>query len=196
MGRLYVLNQGETLFDSLHRIQGRCDSPFTLRGVEQARQAGAWMAERGLCFDHVYASASGRSRETLSYALPGAVFEHRVELCDGCYGSYEGLPQDVMAPIPYGSFYVPFGGESWDAFSGRVLHDLDVLLSRPGHDCVLAACDSGVAYMLRVELGVEECDYRGRFGPCTILELECGREGGWTLRSISHPVSFARHMNR
>ena len=39
MPMLYVLRHGQTEFNLQHRVQGRCDSPLTPLGVEQARAA-------------------------------------------------------------------------------------------------------------------------------------------------------------
>ena len=36
MTRLYLMRHGQTLFNTLNRIQGWCDSPLTQEGIQQA----------------------------------------------------------------------------------------------------------------------------------------------------------------
>ena len=42
MTRFYLMRHGQTLFNTLNRIQGWCDSPLTEKGRDQARQVRAY----------------------------------------------------------------------------------------------------------------------------------------------------------
>ena len=117
MSKLYLMRHGQTLFNVLKRKQGWCDSPLTELGIEQARGAGRWFAEHGVTFDHAYSSTSERAVDTLELVLAesgqGDLAYERVKgLKEWNFGSFEGLTEDVNPPLPYGDFYVPFGGES------------------------------------------------------------------------------------
>ena len=48
MTRLYLMRHGQTLFNTLNRIQGWCDSPLTEKGREQARQVRAYFEKHDI----------------------------------------------------------------------------------------------------------------------------------------------------
>lgn len=48
MTRLYLMRHGQTLFNTLNRIQGWCDSPLTEKGRDQARQVRAYFEKHGM----------------------------------------------------------------------------------------------------------------------------------------------------
>ena len=110
MATLYLMRHGQTLFNVLKRKQGWCDSPLTEAGVEQAKRAGAWFVERGISFDHAYSSTSERACDTLELVVPGMPYARLKGLKEWNFGTFEGLTEDTNPPLPYGDFYVPFGG--------------------------------------------------------------------------------------
>ena len=46
--KLYLMRHGETLFNTLNRIQGWCDSPLTEKGQDQARQVRAYFEKHDM----------------------------------------------------------------------------------------------------------------------------------------------------
>ena len=48
MTRLYLMRHGQTLFNTLNRIQGWCDSPLTEKGRDQARQVRAYFEKHDM----------------------------------------------------------------------------------------------------------------------------------------------------
>lgn len=144
MATLYLMRHGQTLFNVLKRKQGWCDSPLTELGIEQAHRAGACLAERGVTFDHAYSSTSERAVDTLEVVLgelgcPDMPYERIKGLKEWNFGAFEGLTEDTNPPLPYGDFYVPFGGEGELAFRERIVATVTELMQRPGHECVLMA---------------------------------------------------------
>lgn len=181
MSRLYLMRHGQTLFNVLKRKQGWCDSPLTELGIEQARGAGRWFAEHGVTFDHAYSSTSERAVDTLELVLAesgqGNLAYERVKgLKEWNFGSFEGLTEDVNPPLPYGDFYVPFGGEGEMAFRARLVETITELMQRPGHECVLMASHgAAVAQFLRAQGPEAEQRLRGdgrRIGNCGITVYE------------------------
>ena len=177
MSRLYLMRHGQTLFNVLKRKQGWCDSPLTELGIEQARGAGRWFAEHGATFDHAYSSTSERAVDTLELLLAesgqGNLAYERVKgLKEWNFGSFEGLTEDVNPPLPYGDFYVPFGGEGEMAFRARLVETITELMQRPDHECVLMASHgAAVAQFLRAQGPEAEQRLRGdgrRIGNCGI----------------------------
>lgn len=63
----YFIRHGKTLFNSLHKVQGWCDSPLIDEGVAAARAVGAKLAE--IEFASAYASDKGRTCQTLAELL-------------------------------------------------------------------------------------------------------------------------------
>lgn len=124
MKRLYLMRHGQTVYNLEKRVQGRCDSPLTELGIEQARRAGAWLAAQGAAFDRICSSPIGRAyataesvRSVLESCSTDAASIPAVEAIDGlkerCYGPFEGGPQaDVPADVwDPEELLVPYGGE-------------------------------------------------------------------------------------
>ncbi len=177
MSKLYLMRHGQTLFNVLKRKQGWCDSPLTELGIEQARGAGRWFAEHGVTFDHAYSSTSERAVDTLELVRAESgqsrlAYERVKGLKEWNFGSFEGLTEDVNPPLPYGDFYVPFGGEGEMAFRARLVETITELMQRPGHDSVLMASHgAAVAQFLRAQGPEAEQRLRGdgrRIGNCGI----------------------------
>ena len=66
--RLLLARHGATDWNETGRYQGRTDLPLSERGIGQAVQLGAWLADEHL--DVLIHSGSRRTAETLHYALP------------------------------------------------------------------------------------------------------------------------------
>ena len=61
MTRFYLMRHGQTLFNTLNRIQGWCDSPLTEKGRDQARQVRAYFDKYHMTFDHYYCTTTERA---------------------------------------------------------------------------------------------------------------------------------------
>ena len=145
MKRLYLLRHGQTEFNVKKLVQGRCDSPLTDLGCEQARVAAAWLKARDVRPDRVVASPLGRAMSTariVSDVL--GVDAASVEPCEGiierAYGSFEegphdALPTDVWDP---GEDLVPFGGEGSVALQERMVAALANAIADQGVQTLLA----------------------------------------------------------
>lgn len=86
---------------------------------EPWRTAGEWLRERGIAFDHVYSSTSERACDTCELVVPGVSYVREKGLKEWNFGTFEGLSEDTNPPLPYGDFYVPFGGEGEMEFRAR-----------------------------------------------------------------------------
>ena len=65
--RLYITRHGQTEYNIEHRAQGWSDSPLTAYGREIAMRLGEGL--RGIKFDAVYSSSSGRAVDTANIVL-------------------------------------------------------------------------------------------------------------------------------
>lgn len=163
---LYLMRHGQTEFNVAGRVQGRCDSPLTSRGREQARIAASWLAEQGLVFDRMCASPLGRTRATLdvvrrelalrapacepaSSALPP--IEFLPGLIERGYGVYEGGPRrDVPADLwDPGETLVGQGGEGSRAVRERMVKTLTRAMLRPGTRNVLAVSHGSATHQFK-----------------------------------------------
>ena len=145
MKRLYLLRHGQTEFNVKKLVQGRCDSPLTDLGRQQARAAAAWLKAHSVVPDKVVSSPLGRAMDTASLVAtellgPDAAVESCEGIIERCYGSFEegphdALPTDVWDP---GEDLVPFGGEGSRALQERMVDTLTNLIGAEGIETLLA----------------------------------------------------------
>lgn len=145
MKRLYLLRHGQTEFNVKKLVQGRCDSPLTNLGRQQAGAAAAWLKAHNVIPGKVVSSPLGRAMDTAALVateLLGA--DAAVEPCEGiierCYGTFEegphdALPTDVWDP---GEDLVPYGGEGSQALQARMVATLTKLISAEDIKTLLA----------------------------------------------------------
>ena len=69
MPRLVLIRHGQSAWNLENRFTGWWDVDVTEKGAEEARAAGALMAERGLDFDLCFTSVQKRAIKTLDLAL-------------------------------------------------------------------------------------------------------------------------------
>jgi hypothetical protein len=135
MKKLYLLRHGQTEFNVKKLVQGRCDSPLTDLGRQQAGMAAAWLKGHGVVPDKVVSSPLGRAMDTAQLVAcellgPDAAAEPCEGIIERCYGSFEegphdALPTDVWDP---GEDLVPFGGEGSQALQARMVSTLTNLM--------------------------------------------------------------------
>ena len=145
MKKLYLLRHGQTEFNVKKLVQGRCDSPLTDLGRQQAEMAAAWLKAHNVIPDKVVSSPLGRAMDTANLVATELLGQNAaVEPCEGiierCYGTFEegphdALPTDVWDP---GEDLVPFGGEGSRALQARMVETLVNLISAENVETLLA----------------------------------------------------------
>ena len=145
MKRLYLLRHGQTEFNVKKLVQGRCDSPLTDLGRQQAKMAAAWLKAHNVTPDKVVSSPLGRAMDTAGLVATELLGQNvAVEPCEGiierCYGTFEegphdALPTDVWDP---GEDLVPYGGEGSQALQARMVNTLTTLISAEDTKSLLA----------------------------------------------------------
>ena len=99
--RLLLARHGATDWNDTGRYQGRTDLPLSERGIRQATQLGAWLADERL--DVTIHSGSQRTAETLHHALPNssAIATDDSAWREIDHGAWEGLTyRDVLDAAP------------------------------------------------------------------------------------------------
>ena len=69
MKRLYLLRHGQTEFNVKKLVQGRCDSPLTDLGRQQAAKAAAWLKARDVTPDKVVSSPLSPAKASSNAAM-------------------------------------------------------------------------------------------------------------------------------
>ena len=181
---LFLVRHGETMFNAKRIIQGWCDSPLTDTGRAQASRVGGYFARKGITFDHAYASPSGRTRETIE-CITSMPYTPDDRLRELFFGAYEGERDCVIPPMPWDSFFVPFGGESLQDLQERMSDALGEIMARPGHERVLAVSHGTASQMFLARWRDQgRCGSQGLPGNCSIMHLEFDGNGFHLLEVV------------
>lgn len=148
MTKLYLMRHGQTLFNTQGRVQGWSDSPLTELGQDQARAAGRWFADQGICFEAAYSSTQERATDTAKLVADLPVTQLK-GLKEMNFGSFEAQPEFLLPKHRPGatSFedqLVPYGGEDIREVGRRVEATLLELLEN-GRAGNLLAVSHGAA---------------------------------------------------
>ncbi|MDG4477582.1 histidine phosphatase family protein [Streptococcus parasuis] len=146
--RLYISRHGKTMFNTIGRVQGWCDTPLTKKGEEGIRELGLGLKDTGVDFKLAVSSDLGRTVQTMTIALReleklGKIpYYQDKRIREWCFGSFEGmydaeLFQGVLprlkgtvdtngmsfAEIAAGIQEADTAGwsESWEVLSNRIL---------------------------------------------------------------------------
>ena len=95
---IYIIRHGQTELNNAHVLQGRSDFPLNEKGITQAREAGRWLADRGIVFSYIYSSPlkrAVRTAELIASETPILIDDRLIEMD---YGQYEGM--DLNNPAP------------------------------------------------------------------------------------------------
>ena len=183
---LYLMRHGQTLFNARKKIQGWCDAPLTELGIKQAKIAGKYFKDNNIVFDHVYSSTSERACDTLELVcdLP----YHRVKgLKEWNFGIYEGESEDLNPPLPYGDFFVNYGGEGELQMRQRIADTLLEIMQKEDHKVVLAVSHGGACRgFMRYWQETSQVDQKGGLKNCCILKFEFEDNEFRLLEIINH----------
>ena len=192
MKRLYLLRHGQTEFNVKKLVQGRCDSPLTDLGRQQAKMAAAWLKAHNVTPDKVISSPLGRAMDTASLVATELLGpDAAVEPCEGIiergYGTFEegphdALPTDVWDP---GEDLVPFGGEGSKALQERMVATLTNLMSAKGTETLLAVSHGSASRQFIKAAVPEGFELPAKLPNCAIMifDFDDSQEEGDTPQS-------------
>lgn len=204
MKKLYLLRHGQTEFNVKKLVQGRCDSPLTDLGRQQAGAAAAWLKAHNVVPDKVVSSPLGRAMDTAGLVATELLGQNvAVEPCEGiierCYGTFEegphdALPTDVWDP---GEDLVPYGGEGSQALQARMVNTLTTLISAEDTKTLLAVSHGSASRQFIKATAPADFKLPTKLPNCAIMifnfaEEEPGEEGKppqckFTLQQIVDP---------
>lgn len=176
MKRLYLLRHGQTEFNVKKLVQGRCDSPLTDLGRQQAGMAATWLKDHNVVPDKVVSSPLGRAMATASLVAcellgPDAAVEPCEGIIERCYGTFEegphdALPTDVWDP---GEDLVPFGGEGSRALQERMVGTLTNLMGSEGIETLLAVSHGSASRQFIKAAAPEGFELPAKLPNCAIM---------------------------
>lgn len=183
MKRLYLLRHGQTEFNVKKLVQGRCDSPLTDLGRQQAGMAAAWLKAHNVVPDKVASSPLGRAMDTAQRVAcellgPDAAVEPCEGIIERCYGTFEegphdALPTDVWDP---GEDLVPFGGEGSRALQERMVATLTNLMSADGIETLLAVSHGSASRQFIKAAAPEGFELPAKLPNCAIMIFDFDEE--------------------
>lgn len=198
MQKLYLMRHGQTVFNTQHILQGRCDSPLTEEGVAQARRAAAWLRGQDAAFCRVAASPLGRAQQTLNVVvaeIPELAHVPRTAepgLMERDYGVYEGQPVERLGVSPWdpGEVAVTRGGETTASARYRVVNALRDLMDGCSGD-VLAIAHGSISRTFKTAWAAyAQCDQNVYLGNCCVLVFEYDRDARtFSNIEIANPAS-------
>ena len=204
MKKLYLLRHGQTEFNVKKLVQGRCDSPLTDLGRQQAKMAAAWLKAHNVTPNKVVSSPLGRAMDTARLVAtellgPDAAVEPSEGIIERGYGTFEegphdALPTDVWDP---GEDLVPYGGEGNRALQARMVATLTNLMSAEDTETLLAVSHGSASRQFIKATAPADFKLPTKLPNCAIMifdfdEEELGEEGEpsqckFTLQQIVDP---------
>lgn len=120
---IYLMRHGETRFNVQERMQGRCDSPLTEKGIQEAKEAAEKLKD--IPFSTIYVSTAERARDTaeiIAQYHPGNIVYSK-KICEVNYGDLEGMTFKEADPSGkrfMDTHYGDVGGEEYNDVTKRM----------------------------------------------------------------------------
>lgn len=186
---LYLMRHGQTLFNVRRKIQGACDSPLTNLGIQQAKVAGAYFHNHKISFDHAYTSTSERASDTLECIID-MPYSREKGLKEWNFGVFEGESEDLNPPLPYGDFFVAYGGEGELQIRRRIADTLLNIMQKEDHNQVLVVSHGASCRQFMIEwLHTSSLNQKERIGNCCILKFSFENDCFCLEEIINHDFS-------
>lgn len=172
------LRHGETAMNAQQKIGGRTDTPLNMIGQHEADRASELIAD--INWSRIAVSPLKRAWETAQRATQ---FQQALTAVDGLrerdWGKLEGQPWTHIPP--YTS--TPPDGESWEAFTQRVIDALNTQLNQ--FDWPLMVAHSGVYRVIRADItGSPEGERIGNAQPVLVLPPN-PHQSKWVLKPLT-----------
>ncbi|MGQ5514271.1 histidine phosphatase family protein [Streptococcus anginosus] len=193
MKDLYLMRHGQTFFNQEGLVQGACDSPLTELGQEQARQAGAYLKERGIRFGRLYSSTQERASDTLELVSGRTDYTRLKGIKEWNFGLFEAQPERLQpkfrpGAISFEDLFVPYGGEGVDQVGERVLVTLTEVMEQAGAEPVLAVSHGGAMWAFYLKIAAQALNPKVRFGNCAICHYHYENDQ-FLLRQVIDPLA-------
>lgn len=170
MKQVYLIRHGQTLFNKQKKIQGFCDSPLTQLGIKQAEIARQHIEELGMSFDEAYSSTSERAIDTLKI-ITDIDFKTDKNLREWNFGELEGEGEHLNPSLPYGDFFVQFGGEEEKEFQERISQAIyNIVKNSNAQNILIVSHGAAIAQFYLTWEKYSEVKRMGRIQNCSIFK--------------------------
>lgn len=163
MKDLYLMRHGQTFFNQEGLVQGACDSPLTELGQEQARQAGAYLKERGIRFGRLFSSTQERASDTLELVSGRTDYTRLKGIKEWNFGLFEAQPE-------------------------RLLVTLTEVMEQADAEPVLAVSHGGAMWAFYLKIAAQALAPKVRFGNCAICHYQY-EQGYFKLAEVIDPLT-------
>ena len=186
---LYLMRHGQTLFNVRRKVQGFCDSPLTELGIKQAKIARRYFDNNHITFDQAYSSTSERASDTLEI-ITSHDYKRLKGLKEWNFGTFEGESEDLNPKLPYGDFFVAYGGEGEMEMRQRVADTVMEIMRQDGHESVLVVSHgASVRQFQRYWAHTSNVDQKSKIGNCCIFKYSFENDVFTLLEIINHDFS-------
>ncbi|WP_088040608.1 histidine phosphatase family protein [Bacillus sp. EAC] len=185
---LYLMRHGQTLFNKRRKVQGWCDSPLTELGIKQAETAAKYFKDHNIVFDHAYCSTSERASDTLEIVtdLP---YSRLKGLKEWNFGTFEGESEDLNPQLPYGDFFVKFGGEDQIELQKRIATTCQNIMEEDNEVVLAVSHGAACRNFMRCWEHTSSITQQDRIGNCCILKFEYENKEFKLVEIINHNFS-------
>ena len=164
----FYVRHGKTLFNTLGRMQGQCDSPLTEEGIAEAEDTAS--ALRKIRFDHVFCSSSERAWDTAKIIIGNR--DLKPVLMKGLkefdFGELDGelfsVMNDRIQPHRMADDWTDVGGENVSLFEERITPAFDEIISqcRDGDNVLIVSHGSFFMHLMKTILHYDQQEYIAR----------------------------------
>ena len=144
--KIYFTRHGETIWNTLGKMQGRQNSDLTEKGLSNAKKLG--LALNTIDFDAVYCSPAGRAVQTATTIIGDRNIPliKNDNLLEMNFGIWEGMTHDEVGelyPVQKHNFwnipekYETMGGETFEEILSRVRAFLTEIVTNPALETIL-----------------------------------------------------------
>ena len=164
----FYVRHGKTLFNTLGRMQGQCDSPLTEEGIAEAEDTAS--ALRKIRFDHVFCSSSERAWDTAKIIIGNR--DLKPVLMKGLkefdFGELDGelfsVMNDRIQPHRMADDWTDVGGENVSLFEERITPAFDEIISqcRDGNNVLIVSHGSFFMHLMKTILHYDQQEYIAR----------------------------------
>ncbi len=184
----YLMRHGQTLFNKRRKIQGWCDSPLTELGIKQAEAAAKYFKEHNIIFDHAYCSTSERASDTLEIVTE-LTYTRLKGLKEWNFGTFEGESEDLNPPLPYGDFFVKFGGEDQKELQQRIATTCQKIMEEDNEVVLAVSHGAALRNFMRYWEHKSTITQQDRIGNCCILKFDYENREFKLVEIINHNFS-------
>lgn len=195
MRKLYLTRHGQTLFNAKKMMQGWCDSPLTLEGVESTIKTKQFIEENNLTFDQIYTSPLTRCLTT-TQMITNQDFIMNQGLREWNFGDLEGdYSPDVFKHIKWSQvvfgkhpdFFKDHNGESYQEFVDRIQSTINEIINQ-NHDSTLIVTHGAVIRVLFNQLYDEKILNGGYFHNNCIVEYNITDDNQLEFVALYNPA--------